>query len=119
MMKYGKYGLSYLFIRWGLGLTFLWIGIDMFRHPEAWIGFVAGTLPLGITREGALRATAVFDGVLGVFMMVQVWPKITAALAAVHLTVILIVNGIDQIVIRDVGLLGTALGLLLWPGQRK
>lgn len=119
-MKYGKYGLSHLLLSWGLGLTFLWIGIDMFRHPEAWMGYLPGSLPFGIPRETLLPAVAVFDALLGIFLMVRVWPKVTAFLASIHLAGILVTQGIDQVVVRDVGLLGAALGLLLWPtGSRK
>lgn len=115
-MRYGRYGLSYLVLRVSLGLVFLWIGVDILRHPEIWLGYLPASLPFGIPRELGLKLNGIFDVVLGVALIGRVFPKITAMLAALHLVGVLFVNGIDQIVIRDVGLLGAGLALLLWPG---
>ena len=114
-MKYGRYGWSYLFLHLGLGLTFLWIGIDMLRHPETWIDYLPRNLPAGLTRAVGLQAAAVFDTALGIVLVVQVFPKATALLATAHLLGIIMVHGVDAVLVRDIGLLGAALALLLWP----
>lgn len=115
-MRYGRYGLSYLVLRVSLGLTFLLIGIDILRHPEVWLGYVPATLPLGISRELGLQLSGVFDVVLGALMTVRMFPKIVAGLAAVHLAGVLVSYGIDAVTVRDIGLLGAAVALTLWPG---
>jgi uncharacterized membrane protein len=120
-MKYGRYAWSNIFLRLGLGFVFLWIGVDMFRHPEAWIGYLPAQLPLNFDRDTALKLNGIFDVAIGVLVVVNKFPKITAILAVGHLVGILATQGINAVIIRDVGLLGAAMALLLWPssGYRK
>lgn len=117
-MRYGRYGLSYLVLRIGLGLVFLWIGIDILRHPELWIEFVPQALPFGIPREVGLQINGFLDVLLGVLLIVRILPKIAAAVAALYLAGILITQGVNAVLIRDVGLLACALALLVWPNSR-
>lgn len=114
-----RFWLSHLCFRFGLGIVFLWIGIDAIRHPEAWIGFVPATLPFGLTRVFALQLGGFLDIALGALFIINTLPKITALLAAAHLGVVLFTQGLDAVLIRDVGLLGTALGLLWWPHSSR
>ena len=114
-MKFGRYGWSYRLLRWGLGFVFLWIGIDILRHPEVWIGYLPESVPLGIDRAVALKFNGIFDVALGALFFVGQWPRVTALLAVVHLIAILVTQGIDAVIVRDAGLLGAALALLAWP----
>lgn len=118
-MRYGRYGWSYWLLRVGLGLVFAWIGVDILRHPETWLGFVPSTLPLGITREVGLKLNGVLDVALGLFLIADKFPKITAAVASLHLVGILATQGINAVIIRDVGLLGAALALVAWPHHHR
>jgi len=119
-MALSRLTLSHLCLRIGLGIVFLWIGIDIFRHPTAWIGFIPANLPFGVAQALALKATGAFDALLGVMLIIGLFPRLFAILAALHLVVILVSQGIDQVVIRDVGLLGASLALLFWPnGPRR
>ncbi|MBI4021864.1 MAG: DoxX family membrane protein [Candidatus Andersenbacteria bacterium] len=114
-MRYGRYGWSYLCLRIGLGTVFLWIGIDIWRHPETWLGFLPADLGFGVEPEAALSAVSAFDAVLGVLLILNVWPRMMSFLAVMHLLGILAGQGIDAVLIRDVGLLGAAAALLFWP----
>lgn len=115
-MKYGRYGRSNFFLRWGLGLTFLGIGIDIFWHPDIWLGYVPESLPLvDLSREALLQMGGAFNITVGVLLLMNVWLKTASFLAAAHLTGIIILNGIDAVLIRNIGLLGTALAILFWP----
>jgi uncharacterized membrane protein len=114
-MSYGRHKWPHIFISLGLGITFLWIGLDILRHADAWIGYIPQQLPFGLDREFTLKMTGIFDALLGALFIMRWWPKTAATLAALHLIGILAVQGIDQIVIRDVGLLGASLALLAWP----
>jgi hypothetical protein len=118
-MKYGRYAWSYIFLTWGLGITFIWIGVDILRNPEVWIGFVPQNLPGGIPRETALKLGGAFDIAIGVALILRFMPKIVAGLAALHLIAVLITQGVDAVLIRDVGLLGAALALLTWPTRYR
>ncbi len=114
-MNYGRYKWSHLFLSAGLGAVFLWIGLDMLRHPDTWIGYLPANIPLDISRELALKLNGIFDIVIGALLIMRWWPKITASLAALHLIGILATQGVDAVIIRDVGLLGASLSLLTWP----
>lgn len=114
-MRYGKFDWSYLTLRVGLGIVFLWIGVDIWRHPEAWIGFLPASLPFGLSRSLTLQLNGIFDIVVGIMLFLGRWQKITAGLAVLHLVGIIFTQGVDAVLIRDVGLLGAALSLLLRP----
>lgn len=116
-MKYGRYGWSHMLISWGLGITFLWIGIDMVRNPNTWIGFLPQGLPGNMSRESALMLTATFDSALGAVLLLRIYTKTAAFLASLHLVAIIIQHGLDAVLIRDVGLLGASLSLLAWPSH--
>ncbi|HLD25869.1 MAG TPA: hypothetical protein VJC05_02405 [Candidatus Andersenbacteria bacterium] len=115
-MKYGRYGWPYLWLRGGLGLTFTWIGVDILRHPDTWIGYLpAAVTEFGVTREMALQMNGALDLTLGLLLLFNVWPRLAGAVATAHLAGILVVHGVDAVVIRDVGLLGASLALVTWP----
>lgn len=117
-MRFGRHGLSHFFLRAGLGIVFVWIGIDIFRHPENWIGFVPQNLPFDFDRDLALKINGTLDALLGTLLILGVFPKVVSAVAALHLVAVLIGQGVDAVLIRDVGLLGAALALFFWPKKK-
>lgn len=117
-MSYGRHAWSHRFLRIGLGIVFLWIGLDIFKHTDAWIGYVPAELPFGFDRLLAIKINGAFDVIVGVCLILGWWPKVVAALAALHLIGILVDQGANQVIIRDVGLLGASLALLSWPKRR-
>lgn len=119
-MSLGRHAWSYRFLSWGLGAVFLWIGIDIWRHPDLWIGYVPEVLPLGLSRELALKANGVFDIGVGASLVAGAFPRITSLLAVLHLVGILLTSRADAVLARDIGLLGASLALLAWPhGYRR
>jgi len=52
---------------------------------------------------------------IGLLLIIRLWPKLIAFFAAGHLVAIIATQGIDAVIIRDVGLLGASLALLFWP----
>ena len=113
-----RYRLSFFLLRLSLGVVFLWIGLDMIRHPNTWIGFIPASLPLGLSQSLALRLSSFMDIVLGALIILGPFRKITSALASLHLISIIIIHGLDAVLIRDVGLLGASLALFFWPGDK-
>ena len=111
--------LSLLFLQLGLGITFTWIGVDIVRHPDLWIGYVPPELPLGIERALALKINGAADILLGIFLIIGIWRKPVATLAALHLLAILFFQGIDAVLIRDFGLLGATLALFFYPAPSR
>lgn len=106
---------SFHIVRVGLAITFLWIGILIFKNPEAWGGYLqpwaAGLLPVSL--EQAMWGTAFFDIVIGVLLLIdwKIW--IAALLAVLHLVIVLAVSGITDITVRDIGLLAAALAVMV------
>ena len=106
-------GSSYHLLRVGMGITFLWIGILIFRDPSFWGGFLqpwaAGLLPIPLAE--AMIATAILNIAIGIFLLIDVYVWIAAAVASIHLALILIVTGVDVITVRDIGLLAAGISL--------
>lgn len=106
---------SFHLLRVGLAITFLWIGILIFKNPEAWAGYLqpwaAGLLPIPIKQ--AMIGTAILDIAIGAFLLVDFLPWLAAFVGAVHLGVVLTVSGITDITVRDIGLLAGLLALLV------
>ncbi len=115
---------SYHFLRVGLAITFLWIGVLIFKNPEAWGGYLqpwaAGLLPIPIAQ--AMIGTAILDITIGAFLLFDFLPWLAAFVGAVHIVIVLTVSGITDITVRDIGLLVAALALMidsLPPGALK
>lgn len=113
-----RLSLSRFFLRTGLGIVFLWIGLDIFRHPDAWVGFAPPEGALGLDRLVLLKAGGAFDIAIGVSLLLGTFPRATAFLAALHLAGVLVTQGINAVLIRDVGLLGASLSLFFWNKKR-
>lgn len=106
-------------LRAGLAITFLWVGILILQNPDAWTGFIGPrveSLLIGSPRE-TMVLTAVFDLVVGFFLLIDVFTFLASVLASFHLVIVLAVAGIDATTVRDIGLLAGALALVLhtWP----
>lgn len=112
---------SYHVLRIGMAVTFLWIGILIFKDPDVWGGFLqpwaADLLPVPL-RE-AMLGTAVVDMAVGFFLLIDIGAWVAALVGAVHLAVVLATTGTTAITVRDIGLLGASISLF-WedlPGQ--
>ncbi len=108
-----------MFLRFGLGLTFMLIGINIFRSPSAWIGYLPVNIPYGIPRDAMLQFVGLADLVLGLLLIIRAWSKAAGFLITIHILATMIFNGFDTVLIRDVGLLGAALAVALWPAGYK
>lgn len=104
---------SYHVLRVGLAITFLWVGVLIFKEPEFWGGFLkpwaANLLPVPI--EQAMIGTAALDILIGFLLLVDAFVWIAALLGAIHLATVLATAGIDAIMVRDIGLLAGCLAL--------
>ena len=106
---------AYNVLRVGTAITFLWIGILIFREPNAWIGFidpwVLKIVPLSVYQ--IVIATAVFDVILGAFLLLDTLVWLVALLGAMHMVMILVVSGINEVTVRDIAILAGTLALFL------
>lgn len=109
-------------LRIGLGVTFIWIGIMIWQDPLGWGGFIkpwALSLMVG-SLEQTMKVTAVGDIVIGLWLLVGWKTWLPSALALLHLLVVVITSGINSFTVRDIGLMGAALALVIttWPVDR-
>jgi len=110
-------------IRVGLGITFLWVGLLIFQNPEGWghtlQPWALGLLPVSL--KTAMLQTAVFDIVVGFFLLVEVFPLVFSSLAFLHLATVIATVGITGATARDIGLAAVALALVIyyWPTRRN
>lgn len=113
--NFGMKKASFHILRVGLAVTFLWIGILIFKNPEAWGGYLqpwaAGLLPVPIAQ--AMMGTAILDIIIGAFLLFDFLPWLAALVGAVHLIIVLTVSGVTDITVRDIGLLVGALALMI------
>jgi len=105
---------SFHILRVGLAITFLWIGVLIFKEPEAWGGYLqpwaAGLLPIPI--KEAMIGTAFLDVIIGALFLFDYLIWVAAAVGAVHLVIVLVVTGITDITVRDVGILAATVALM-------
>ena len=101
-------------LRVGLGITFVWIGVLIFKEPQAWGGYLepwaAGLLPVPL--EQAMAGTAILDIAIGFLLLTDWFTWLAALIGTFHLVVVLAVSGMTDITVRDIGLLAGALALL-------
>ena len=108
-------------IRVGIAITFLWVGVLIFKSPEAWGQFLlpwaAGLLPIPL--KEAMIGTAILDFAIGLFLLLDFWTPLFAAIGLLHLLSVLVVSGINDVTVRDIGLAAGLLGLVIyyWPPQ--
>ena len=105
---------SFHILRVGVAITFLWIGILILRDPSGWAmiqSWAADLLPF--PAEQVMIGTAILDIGVGVLLLVDVFTWIAALAGSFHLAVVLTTVGINAITIRDIGLLGGTLALLI------
>ena len=98
-----------------MAVTFLWVGILIFKNPESWGGYLQpwayGLLPIPL--EQAMIGTAILDIAIGAFLLFDFLPWLAALVGAVHLVIVLAVSGINDITVRDIGLLVAALAIVI------
>ncbi|OGI64437.1 hypothetical protein A2733_01365 [Candidatus Nomurabacteria bacterium RIFCSPHIGHO2_01_FULL_40_20] len=98
---------AYNILRVGLGITFLWIGIIILKEPEAWGSYIQNwvveLLPLPI--KDIMISTAILDIIIGFLLLIDTWVWIAAIVGALHLVVVLVVSGITEITVRDLGIM--------------
>lgn len=102
-------------LRVGVGIAFLWIGILIYREPEGWGTFIRSwavyLLPGSI--HAVMLQTATLDVLIGLLLVIGVCTWIGALLAAIHLILVLAAAGINDITVRDIGLLAASIALVL------
>ena len=124
-MSLSSLKLSNLFLRLGLAAVFIWFGIDKFINPQYWLNawipqsYLALASRVGISGLEIVYASGIFELLVGASVLSNVFIKIFSALALIFLIVIVSTFGINEIIARDIGLIGGFLALFFWPENRR
>jgi len=101
-------------IRISLALVLLWFGIDQILNPGNWFGYI----PLSISsiipfNLGTLiLLNGIIEIIMGVLLLIGLYTRIIAFIAALHLLSITIAVGYNEIGVRDFGLTMMAISLI-------
>lgn len=116
----------YLFVmRWSLAFVFGWFGISEILSPRYWSGYVPQMakelLPIPILPF--VQGHGVVLVLLSVCFLFRFYLRYTGILAMLVLlsiiTGLISLNGFDEIVVRDIGLLGLAASIWLYELKEK
>lgn len=116
--------LSHAILRLSLAAVFLWFGIDKFFHPAYWLNaWVPGSVlgfagRLGISSTALISSFGAFEILVGIGLAANMFVGLFAALAAVFLAVTMAVHGFNEVLVRDIGLIGGLVSLALWPARQ-
>ena len=115
-------------LRAGLGVMYLYSGIDIVRHPTAWFWAVRPIFkwfPAGMraifTQSDFMKSFLISQGIIEIIfaLVLLAWflpkkfAKYVAGLTVLEMAGILLLIPIDAVTFRDLGLLGGALALFL------
>ncbi len=110
-----------LVLRLSLAFVFGWFGVDSFIHPQYWID---AWMPDWATSLGDMVAISpiqllyvigIFEVLIALSLITTVFIRIFALAGIIFLISIIITNGFSEIMVRDIGLIGALLTIVLWP----
>ena len=116
--------LPHLILRLGLAAVFLWFGIDKFFHPTYWINaWVPGGVlsffdKFGVNDLQFIYLNGIFEVLVGLSLVTGIFIRFFSFLAILFLISIFAFIGFNEVVIRDVGLIGGFAALVMWPKRR-
>ena len=121
------YSLKYsnIFLRLGLSFVFFWFGIDKFIHPNYWlnawvpekiINFIAIFQMQG---SDLIFISGIFEILAAISLLTNIFIGIFSFLASLYLVGIMIFHGMNEVLIRDIGLFGGLVSVFFWPHNRR
>ena len=112
---------SGLVLRIGLAAVFFWFGGDKFFHPEYWLNawvppwIIPFAAKFGVTATQLIYINGIFEILIALSLLTGVFMRVFALLGVVFLLGITIFIGINEITVRDIGLMGALLAIVIWP----
>jgi uncharacterized membrane protein YphA (DoxX/SURF4 family) len=111
-------------LRAGLALVYLWFGIDKFIQPQYWIDAWMpmwaqhAVTALGMGPANGIALLGLFEVLVAVSLATGFFIRYFASIAVAFLLVITVTHGINEINVRNIGLIGGLAALALWPERR-
>lgn len=102
-------------LRLGLSAVFLWFGFSQVLDGQGWIGWVPvwATNFSGLSPEAIVFGNGLFEVVFGLLLITGFWMRYVAGLLALHMALITLGVGFNEIGVRDFGLTAAVLALAL------
>ena len=102
-------------LRIGLGIIFFWFGITKFTNVQDWLRYIPPWLQslIPISMNLFLYIQGAIETLIGLFLILGIFVKKSAFLAALILIVIIITVGFNDVSLRDFGLLMIAISLMI------
>jgi len=109
---------SEILLRVGLGLIFIYAGLQSLLDPSSWIGFLPYWLTPIIHPAIAIKIHAIISLIVGFSLLAGFRLKLFSVLAFLELAAILIFYGVDNVTFRDFGLATAAIALFLISSEK-
>lgn len=115
---------AHLALRIGLALTFLWFGLDKFFRPEHWISawvpvdIVEALARLGIGALEFVYFLGIVEVLISTSLISTLFLRSFAIVGIVYLALGLALHGFNEVMARDLTLIGGFIALINWPERR-
>lgn len=116
-MKYGRYGWPYLFLRLGLGLALITTSLGLFMRPEIWSDYINIKPFISINQSSWHKLISTTFLLFGALLITNKLTKLTGWIVTFLLLLLTINNGVNITLPGNLGLLGTAFAIAVWPGS--
>jgi uncharacterized membrane protein YphA (DoxX/SURF4 family) len=115
---------SQLLLRLSLAAVFLWFGIGKCMQSQYWVdawlpermqGFA---LSIGMSSVNLVILIGILEVCIAASLVTGFFQRWFAAAGAIFLIVVMSVHGINEVLVRDIGLIGALAALAVWPERR-
>ncbi|MEK7125009.1 MAG: DoxX family membrane protein [Patescibacteria group bacterium] len=110
-------------LRLSLAAVFLWFGVGKFINPDYWINawlpqWIYGMLEtFNISAKNFMYLNGIFEVLVGVSVVSGIFIRIFSVLAGLFLLGVMGTHGLNEVLVRDVALVGGFLALFFWPDR--
>jgi len=116
--------ISRVILRLSLAAVFLWFGIDKFFDPTYWLSVwmpnsvVSFSVILHVSANSIVYGIGVVELLVGISLVSNMFVDFFALVAVVFLIITSLFHGLNEVLIRDVGIIGGLFALIFWPRAR-
>ena len=111
-LKVRKEQLTPLLLRFGIAIVFMYAAISSVMHPDQWVGYLPPFIAKMHDAVNLLKAFAIFEILLSVWLLIGKFVRYAALLAALMFFGIILAQPSDLVItFRDIGLVFMALAL--------
>ena len=115
---------SNLVLRLSLAIVFFWFGLDKFFHPDYWVNawvpqsVVLFAANFKVQPTDIIYISGVFEVLVATSLITNIFVAPFSSLAVLFLVSVVSFHGFNEVLVRDIGLIGGFLSLIFWPRQR-